>query len=391
MNLRSATVFLLSLTPCATMGCSLLSVFNGGGTTSKPDAEDHYAQAKAIAAKGDAATAEEIASGRKHADQCRLDMGSDASREMQGQTVQPVATVDGKLSPSEVHKRCREFDAAMLAVKSSRSVDRATGVTPVQANALAQKLVVERLEGFSHEDSMRLDRVAEAFEHSKAADLAAVVAADGDYRPASFAPRWFDRIVEEDDRLDVHGVRVALGRSVIAGTYLRKPARLEPGTPGLVWSEGKSRSQVWFVTLDGGRYVVDKKNLGDYDASAPVPEGPRNVGLAPMEVYWLSKADAIPAKQNDTLKSIESKFEACAAPMYRSTKKKIADLEARYLPSDRRQELSSAEWAKLDRRIAKKCGHYGPKYRKALTKIVDGRIEARTKLRQRTEATLGNG
>jgi hypothetical protein len=156
-----------------------------------------------------------------------------------------------------------------------------------------------------------------------------------------------------------------------------KRDELADKTPGLVWEVDGSR--VVFVTLDGGRYVVDLNQGGATAAPIARGAGPQSDWPAPLQdtyaditvVSGLVKAGAHPQATLDELEAIDGEWNACVAKAWK--------------PKRIQQGVNfPAEAVK----IHKRCRKSMVELEAALVKLIDARSKERKALHEKAVARV---
>ena len=173
------------------------------------------------------------------------------------------------------------------------------------------------------------------------------------------------------------------------------PPLLADNTPGIIW-EVNSTSVV-FVTLDGGRYLVD---LGDREMETkpvfakglpPADQWPsplQHTLLGPEHVDYLSRAGIIPKTTFTNLETLDEAWDTCTQKAWNGAKPDMDALEQSGLDVSARDAKRRAILEKWSAKVDRECAPCVAKLEATLLAIIDTRNKERLAIYEKAKAHL---
>jgi hypothetical protein len=329
----------------------------------------------------------------------------DTLPEFAGYTGDPFAkSTAGAASPTSA----TTTTAAMLE-NQTRGPDSAGQAAQNYDQAMIAKAVTARFSQIKLEDSMNLNRIAEAFANA-APDMvvhtlpsSAYARGDNGQLAVVFSPSVAsdaqERNCHVDDpeehaKLKSYGLALSVHtqgsppfRTPIPDpvvTCASSPAQIGADAPALIWSVvqqgtwdySKSQwkfSRVVFVTADGGRYVASVGALGQGPAGK-VSANVQDPTLYPADVEALTRAGLLAARFESQMRTSKHQWSDCTNKVWATYKPQIDVITASQdLETDERERQVHDIAEKFDQAAMKRCKPALSKFEAALVGAIEQR------------------
>lgn len=257
---------------------------------------------------------------------------------------------------------------------------------------LVEGAVVNRIPELKAEDAYDLAAVERAFREMKPQDLALTLKVKGYdvrhfYWPAGKQHYGRQRAARGDDEPKHHAYAMESNNRYEV-LYETEPGNLPPGTPGLVWNVIE-RMDVAFVTLDGGVYRTNVRNLmNGLQGPDAWPTKPQHVNLLRDDLIKLSGLGHLTAGLGERIEALDKKKRACADREWKWASPKFDAIAAADIRPSTRANRQSLLRQKVYARIKKKCDRFNKAFEKLWLAAVDARTEARQALLEKNRARL---
>jgi hypothetical protein len=327
------------------------------------------------------------------------------------------AGFSGTSTPSASPTSATLTTAAMLE-SQTRGPDAAGHEAQQHDQTMTAKAVTARYPQVKLEDSMNLNRVAEAFANA-APDMIVHTAPLGQLRGENGSiPIAFSATVasdgqertchvddpEENTKLKSYGLLLSVHTQGSPPfrtptpdpivTCAATPAQIGADSPALIWSVvqqgswdyGKAQwkfSRVVFVTPDGGRYVGSVGVLGGGPAVKIAPHV-QDGSLYPADVEELTRSGLLAAKFEAQMKAAKQQWADCTNRVWNTYKPQIDTISASTdMGADEREQKVEEIAGKFDETAMKRCRSALSKYEAGLVGAIEQRNADRAALYDR--------
>jgi hypothetical protein len=281
---------------------------------------------------------------------------------------------------SAVSLRARVFERIDVAIRDlavrRRQAENRKHVARIRAAA-----VTARFPGrFSVEDSLRQDKIREAFLTASKDDYAVAVGGGAAYSPAVTDFEYRVRVSSMTTARPTRGAYVSeADRGGLEALYGTLSTTLTTDVPGLVWNVVSQR-EVIFVTIDGGRYRVDAMKVAlAWLKPEAWPKTQEHEALLPADIRKLADVQALGGELWKNLENASEGYRACSDRIWKSYDKRFDAIRAQDIREQTRKIRMDQLGDKVRAKVARSCEGFKTKYARAFVAALDARNADRKK------------